>query len=126
MRAIIAHEMAHYVLGHEPIAFTGPRPEVEAELYQRELEANVKAVEILTRVTGDPEAAALRDVHAWLISAWRAQQRPGVVIPFGHKSACIEAGELLIRFPQHRTWTASLPCAPSRWARTDDVLPPER
>src|SRR5260370_13859666 len=52
--AIVAHELAHYVLGHDA-ALAGATPEARLlERQQRELDANAKSVEILTRVRCGP------------------------------------------------------------------------
>jgi len=60
--------------------------EFERERQQRLLDANAKAVEILTRVKGWPEQASVQAVSEWL----REQRRDP------------EVRELLGRFPQHR------------------------
>src|SRR6476620_10743174 len=50
--AIVAHELAHYVLGHDA-TLAGPTPEARLrEREQRELDANATSVEILRRVRG--------------------------------------------------------------------------
>lgn len=61
-------------------------PEFERERQQRLLDANAKAVEVLTRVKGWPEQASVQAVSEWL----RGQRRDA------------EVRELLDRFPQHR------------------------
>jgi hypothetical protein len=58
----------------------------ERERHQRVLDANAKAVEILTRVKGLPEQTSVQAVAEWL----RGQRRDP------------EVRELLDRFPQHR------------------------
>jgi hypothetical protein len=110
--AIVAHELAHYVLGHDA-ALTGATPEARLrEREQRELDANAKAVEILTRVHGLPEDQALRLVYRYLLNVHRRLQRsPGEDL-LGHRPPCDEIADLLARFPQQLVWTAPLECAP--------------
>lgn len=92
--SVVAHEMAHYVLGHDaPLrSSTGYDRLLEQEL--RELEANAKAVEILVRVSRISEEQALRTLYAHLLG----------------------------RFSRHAAWTGSLECAPEalagRWQVT--------
>jgi len=61
-------------------------PEFERERQQQLLDANAKAVEVLTRVKGWAEQASVQAVSEWL----RGQRRDA------------EVRELLDRFPQHR------------------------
>ena len=112
--AVVAHELAHYVLGHEA-ALTGATPEARLhELEQRELDANAKAVEILARVRGLPEDQALRLVYRYLLNVHHRLQRSPGEDPQGHRPPCDEIADLLARFPQHLAWTARLECAPRR------------
>jgi hypothetical protein len=110
--AIVAHELGHYVLGHDA-PLTGATPEARRrEREQRELDANAKAVEILRRVHGLPEDQALRLVYRYLLNVHRRLQRaPGEDL-LGHRPPCEEIADLLARFPQQAVWTASLECAP--------------
>lgn len=108
---VLAHELAHYLLGHEaPLRGTTPA-ELERELVRRELDANAKAVEVLARVRGLSEAEALRMVYAHLLSAHRAVEAGRVVVPWGHLRPCAEIAELLTRFPAQSAWTGRLECA---------------
>jgi hypothetical protein len=114
--AIVAHELAHYVLGHDA-ALTAPTPEARlAERQQRELDANAKSVEILTRVRGVPEDQALRMAYSYLLNVHRRLQRsPGEDL-LGHRPPCEEIADLLARYPAQLTWTSGLECAPGRAA----------
>ena len=110
--AIVAHELAHYVLGHDaPLA--GATPEARLmERQQRELDANAKSVEILIRVRGVPEDQALRMAYSYLLNVHRRLQRsPGEDL-LGHRPPCEEIADLLARYPAQLTWTGSLECAP--------------
>ncbi len=111
--AIVAHELAHYVLGHDaPLRARGGY-ERQREQELREMEANAKAVEILTRVKGISEEQALRTMYAYLLAFHRAVQRGPARMPPGHRPPCEEAADLLAQFPQHAAWTGSLECAPA-------------
>jgi hypothetical protein len=112
--AIVAHELAHYVLGHDaPLA--GVTHEARRrEREQRELDANAKAVEILAWVRQVPEDQSLRMVYSYLLNVHRRLQRsPGEDL-LGHRPPCDEIADLLGRYPQQRVWTAGLECAPRR------------
>ena len=95
--AIVAHELAHFVLGHDaPLAgATGDARRREVE--QRELDANAKAVEILAWVRAVPEDQALRMVYSYLLNVHRRLQRsPGEDL-LGHRPPCDEIADLLGR-----------------------------
>ena len=110
--AVVAHELARYVLGYDaPLrARVGYARKREHEL--REMEANAKAVEILARVKSLSEQQALRTIYAHLLAYHRALQRGVDLMPPGHRPPCEEIADLLARFPQHAAWTGSLDCAP--------------
>ena len=112
--AIVAHELAHYVLGHEAPLLGSTQSERDHDYQQRELEANAKAVEILTRVAGMSEVRALKTMHQYLAGIqWALERYPRLDLR-GHKPPCEEIADLLGRFPAQRAWTASLECAPPR------------
>lgn len=96
--ALVAHELGHFVLGHD-----GPAP-VTPEM---ELQATAAGVEILVRVLKLSEAAAVRLVYAHLLAAHDGGEP---VLP-GHRPPCEEIASLLRRFPAQRAWTARLRCA---------------
>src|SRR5213592_3297356 len=74
----MAHELAHYVLGH---------PNYD-DAHQRERDANAKGVEIMVRLgTGGDEA--LRRMHAVLVGTYRFQARTGKWPSLGH-NPCAE------------------------------------
>jgi hypothetical protein len=114
--AIVAHELAHFVLGHDaPLAGSTPEARLR-EREQRELDANAKSVEILTRVRGVPEDQALRLAYSYLLNVHRRLQRsPGEDL-LGHRPPCEEIADLLARYPAQLGWTAGLECAPRRAA----------
>ncbi len=114
--AIVAHELAHYVLSHDA-ALSAPTADARLrEREQRELDANAKSVEILNRVRGVPEDQALRMAYSYLLNVHRRLQRsPGEDL-LGHRPPCEEIAELLARSPAQLTWTGGLECAPPRAA----------
>lgn len=112
--AIVAHELAHYVLGHDAplVGATGDARRREVE--QRELDANAKAVEILAWVRQVPEDQSLRMVYSYLLNVHRRLLRsPGEDL-LGHRPPCDEIADLLGRYPRQLAWTAGLECAPRR------------
>jgi hypothetical protein len=112
--AIVAHELAHYVLGHDVSLAGATNDARRREREQRELDANAKAVEILVWVKQVPEDQALRMVYSYLLNVHRRLQRsPGEDL-LGHRPPCDEIADLLGRFPQQLAWTARLECAPAR------------
>ena len=104
--AIVAHELGHYVLGHDqPLRGATPE-ELEREYQQRELDANAKGVEILIRVARFSEARALRTMYDYLAGVqWALDRHPRMDLR-GHKSPCEEMADLLTRFPRQKGWTA--------------------
>ncbi len=112
--AIVAHELAHYVLGHDAplVGATGDARRREVE--QRELDANAKAVEILAWVRQVPEDQSLRMVYSYLLNVHRRLLRsPGEDL-LGHRPPCDEIADLLGRYPRQLAWTGGLECAPRR------------
>jgi hypothetical protein len=110
--AIVAHELAHYVLGHEAPLHGASSGELERDYQQRELDANAKGVEILIRAAGFSEARALRTMYDYLAGVqWALERYPRLNLR-GHRSPCEEIADLLARFPQQRALTAPLECAP--------------
>jgi hypothetical protein len=112
--AIVAHELAHYVLGHDR-PLTGPTAAArQREREQRELEANAKSVEILVWVREVPEDQAVRMVYSYLLNVHRRLQRsPGEDL-LGHRPPCDEIADLLARYPEQLVWTGRLECAPGQ------------
>jgi hypothetical protein len=110
--AIVAHELAHYVLGHDR-PLTGATPAArQREREQRELDANAQSVEILVWVRQVPEDQALRMVYSYLLNVHRRLQRsPGEDL-LGHRPPCDEIADLLARYPEQLVWTGRLECAP--------------
>jgi hypothetical protein len=125
---VVAHELAHYILGHEGRGLNIPMLDRRV-LYERwEMDANAKGVEILARAKPMPEELALSLFYQHGIGSHRALLAGRGGIPFGHRPPCEEIGDLLSRFPQHRAWTSTLECGPSAPDTRPTVrsLPPSR
>jgi len=98
---LIAHELGHYVLGHEPASTIASQSQWQRAQEQRELDANAKAVEILMRAKGMTQSEAV----ATLVEALRRSQRAvdrGAPITPGHLAPAAELADLLSRFPDAR------------------------
>lgn len=109
--AIVAHELAHYVLGHDAALPGETSEEMRRAYQQRELDANAKSVEILMRVGGLSEERALKIVYAYLLGVhWALERYPRLNLS-GHKPPCDEIADLIARYPDQREWTATLACA---------------
>ena len=115
---ILAHELGHVVLRHDlPIVLGGQGQHIEAHAYvraykriaqQREIDANRKAVEIMTEVLGIPERQAMRKMAGYLLAANAARGGHAVALPHGHIHPCDQFDKLITAFPQQ--WSADLRC----------------
>lgn len=113
--ALLAHEVGHWLLGHDAPLVGVSDAEREARQYQREIAAHVKAVEILMAVKHLSTREALTFMHRYLMSVESFQNaQVNYVAPWGHRRGCREAEDLLTAFPAHRTWAFVLTCSP--WA----------
>jgi len=102
LTSLMAHELGHYVLGHEPAATASSTAQWQRDQEQRELDANAKAVEILIRVRGMPQRAAVVTVVEHLRQGQRAVDRGAPLTP-GHLAPAAEIADLLSRYPDERT-----------------------
>jgi Zn-dependent peptidase ImmA (M78 family) len=101
---VIAHELGHYVLGHEPAASVSSQTAWLRAQQQRELDANAKAVEILVRANGMSRREAVQMVSEALQRAQDAVDRGAPLTP-GHLTPAEELRDLKARFPEAReTW----------------------
>jgi len=98
---LIAHELGHYVLGHEPAANVSSHADWQRAQQQRELDANAKAVEILVRAKGMSQREAVQMVADALQRAQRAVDRGAPLTP-GHLTPAEELADLRARFPESR------------------------
>lgn len=97
--AMMAHELAHYVLGHDSPVSGASTAEFQKAQELRELDANAKGVEILVRVKAMSQSQAVRTMILLLRSAQSAQARGGANAP-GHRPMAEEIADLLVRFPR--------------------------
>src|SRR5262247_3553466 len=97
LTAVVAHELGHYVLGHEPISGVSMAEVLRAQ-EPKELDANAKAVEILVRAKGMSQPQAVRTMVVFLRTAQNAQNRGQPNAP-GHRPPSEEIADLLARFP---------------------------
>jgi hypothetical protein len=108
LNALVAHELAHYVLGHDQMLSGVSMTELLKAQEPRELDANAKAVEILVRVKGMSQPQAVRTMVVYLRSAQNAQTRGQPNAP-GHRPPAEEIADLLTRFPASRATMAARP-----------------
>ena len=99
--AIVAHELAHYVLGHDA-PLPGDSYEEQQQAYQeRELDANAKSVEILERVGGMSEDARAQDrVRLPARRALGPRALPAPEAAPGTSHPCEEIADLLGALPR--------------------------
>jgi hypothetical protein len=107
---VIAKALAYEVLRAPSKATT--LAEHERERIRRDLEANVRSVDILVQVKGVPERDALDRMYAWLLGIHRVTAAAAAPSTPGSASTCDAIKDLLGRFPQHREWFAGRECAP--------------
>jgi Zn-dependent peptidase ImmA (M78 family) len=72
---LIAHELGHYVLGHEPAASVSSQADWQRAQQQRELDANAKAVEILVRAKGMSQRRTWPRASSWMGRRARSSPR---------------------------------------------------
>ena len=98
--ALVAHELAHWVLGHR-FEETVPGPD-------KELAAHVEAVRVLMVGKSWIEEQAFRTYLAYLWSAKLAQDR-GTPVPLGHRAVCREIADFVSRFPAQASMAKTCP-----------------
>lgn len=86
---LLAHEVGHYVLGHNNLFTIEPG---------REIAANAEAVRILTKLNGGDEQIAFRRIYNWLSQLHRSGRQAR-----GHLTPCVEINALLDAFPAQRS-----------------------
>ncbi len=101
LTALVAHELGHYVLGHDSVLGVSMAEVVKAQ-EPKELDANAKAVEIMMRVKGMPQTQAVRTMVVYLRSVQNAQARGQPNTP-GHRPPAEEIADLLARYPPTST-----------------------
>jgi hypothetical protein len=95
---LLAHEMAHLILGH-----MDRPPESRVAREQREIDAEVKSVEILRRVRGMSEARAFSFVTAYVLTLKKSLDKGGGRInTMGHGHPCRKVEALIKAYPRQR------------------------
>lgn len=119
---LLAHELAHWVLGH---AYLRAPDEATTSVWQheqpgREMDANAEAVKILMVGRGWSEHRAFFHAHAYLWSYKRGVDAHRYGVPAGHPGdPCVEINDLIQRYPLFSDISDSCPSWPEpRWART--------
>jgi hypothetical protein len=104
---LLAIPLAHHVLRRPSTATS--LAELEREQRQQRLDANAKAVEVLTRARGMAESDAFAQLAGFLAARQTAPPAPGRGPAV---SACEQLRDLQARFPQYQA-TASAPDCPT-------------
>lgn len=101
--AYLAHEMGHWILGHlvSPTA-------VVSEQQQREIDADIKAVEILMRSKGLPEARAFAAVYTKQMATKQALDQGKTVPVASHPDPCRKMAALLAAYPAEQGYVDRL------------------
>jgi hypothetical protein len=98
---LLAHELAHWVLGHSDGRTYPSLAEAERVQIPKELDANAEAVKILMVGRSWSERTAFQQVHAYIWSYKRLVDAGRTATPRGHPEPCVEINDLIRRFPQH-------------------------
>lgn len=101
LTAIVAHELGHYVLGHDELASAASAADWQRAQEARELDANAMAVEILVRVRGMGQREAVQAMIEYLRAAQGVVDRGGPIAS-GHRAPADEIADLVARFPDRR------------------------
>ena len=91
---ILAHEMAHLILGH-----LDRPPDSRERREQREIDADVKAVEILQRVGGMTERDAFAQITWYALSLKQAYDQGRHITVSGHPHPCRKVEALIKTYP---------------------------
>jgi hypothetical protein len=104
---LLSITLAHHVLRRPSAA--GSLAELEREQRQQRLDANAKAVEVLTRARGLTEQAAFTQLAGFLAAMHQAPPTPGR--PPG-VPPCDQLRDLVARFPQYQSAVSVPDCPP--------------
>jgi hypothetical protein len=131
LNALVAHELAHYVLGHDTPVAGSSMAEFQRGQEVRELDANAKAVEILMRGLGLSQRQAVETMVVFLKAAQTHVDR-GNALAWGHRPPAEEIADLVGRFPGYDVAAAERPILvkaalsdtgrvePPRWTAGDE------
>ena len=105
---VLAHEMAHLILGH-----MDRPPDSRDAREQREIEADVKSVEILRRVRGMSETRAFAFVTTYVLTLKKSLDQGGRVHTMGHGHPCRKVDALIKAYPRQQAVLDRLQADPS-------------
>jgi hypothetical protein len=101
--AYLAHEMGHWILGH----VAGPAVTV-SEQQQREIDADVKAVEILMRAKSMTQTGAFAAVYAQQMASKQTLDEGKTVPLASHPDPCRKMSALLTAYPAEQAFVDRL------------------
>jgi hypothetical protein len=108
--AYLAHEMGHWILGH----VTDPAVAV-SEQQQREIDADIKAVEILMRSKSMPATRAFAAVYAQQMASKQTLDEGKTVPLASHPDPCRKMAALLAAYPAEQAFVDRLKQNPKAW-----------
>jgi hypothetical protein len=108
--AYLAHEMAHWILGH----VAGPSVTV-SEQQQREIDADVRAVEILMRSKSLTQTQAFAAVYAQQMASKQTLDEGKTVPLASHPDPCRKMSALLVAYPAEQAFVDRLKQNPKAW-----------
>jgi len=94
---ILAHEMAHLILGH-----LNRHANSYDENQQREIDADIEAVEILQRVRGMTEPRAFSLVAAYALTLKKGVDSGSLAFRSGHPPPCRKVEALIKAYPRQQ------------------------
>lgn len=101
--AYLAHEMGHWILGHGAGAAVSV-----SEQQQREIAADIKAVEILMRSKSMPEVRAFAAIYAQQMSSKQTLDEGKTVPLASHPDPCRKMAALLAAYPAEQAFVDRL------------------
>jgi hypothetical protein len=108
--AYLAHEMGHWILGHVTSLAVGV-----SEQQQREIDADVKAVEILMRSKGMSQTGAFAAVYAQQMASKQTLDEGKTVPLASHPDPCRKMSALLAAYPAEQAFVDRLKQNPKAW-----------
>jgi hypothetical protein len=110
--AYVAHEMGHWILGH--VASPGVTV-TEQQQQPREIDADIKAVEILMRSRGLSQTRAFAAVYATQMASKQTLDEGKVVPLTSHPDPCRKMSALLAAYPAEQPFVDRLKQNPKAW-----------
>ena len=110
--AYLAHEMAHWILGH---VASPPVTVTEQEQQQREIDADIKAVEILMQSRSLSQTRAFAAVYAQMMASKQTLDEGKAVPLASHPDPCRKMSALLAAYPAEQAFVDRLKQNPKAW-----------